>query len=408
MGVTINIVNGSGRRAPGQDHISALVCGAVDVSGTGMFDVGTRYELNSLKQAEDIGINEAYDLAEGVLVWQHIKNFFDRCPGGTLHLLGVAQGTDLAEMADKTLTYAKKVINETNGAVRQIGFVLNPDMGTYTPTLTGGLDADVLAAIPKAQALALEAQGDKRPIVCLIEGREVNGTIGSITDLRTKAAPNVGVVIAQDPAVAALDAAFADYADVGTALGIMAQVRVNQSIGNRELAVCQLQTPEAYATAAISSGATVESLGLPVVDAIIAKGYIIPQAVQGLAGYFFGGSPSNNVATSDFAYLEDQRAINKVIRLANAYYATKVNSDVLLNDDGTLQGQEVGDLEAGGLNALQPMIEDKEISNANVFIDPTQDVGATDTVTVQIGITRVGVARTIVINLGYGLINTSV
>lgn len=405
--VTINVTNGNGRRAPGTDHISGLVLGAVDVSGSGNFDVGTVYEFNSLKDAEDIGLTAAYDLAEGILVHHHIARFFKRCPGGTLYVLGVTQGTTLAQMCDKTLTYAKSLITQAQGKIKQLGVVLNPDMGSYSPTLTTGIDADVIAAIPKAQALAVEALADKRPLVVIIEGRELNGSIGSVLDLRAKNAPYVGVTIAQDKAVADADAAFADYAAVGDTLGIMAKVKVSQSLGNRKLPVCQLQdaADDTFTQACLSSGVNVEDVGFTNLGVLYGKGFITPTNVSNLPGYYLAGSPSCTLVTSDFNFLEYSRTMNKAVRLVDAVYATEVNADRLINDDGTLQTQELGDLEAAGENALQPMKEATEISNCNAYIDPAQDVNATGEIDIEIGVTPVGTTRNLTINIGYGLIN---
>lgn len=403
--VTINVTNGNGRRAPGTDHISGLIFGAVDV---GDFEVGTVYSLNSLKAAEDLGLTAAYDTANGILVHHHIARFFKRCPGATLYILGAPQGTTLDQMANVTLTYGPYIIAQAQGKIKQLGLVLNPIIADYDPTITDGLDNDAFNAISSAQALCNAALTDKRPLVVLIEGRVFNGTASAALDLRDEyTAPNVGVVIAQDAAVADADAAYENYAAVGDCLGIMAKVKVSQSLGNRKLAVCQLQdtNDNTFSQARLSSGTNVEDYGFANLGTLYDKGYIVPTNVSNLAGYYLAGSPSCTPITSDFNFLEYSRTMNKAVRLVDAVYATEVNADRLINDDGTLQTQELGDLEAAGESALQPMKEATEISNCNAYIDPAQDVNATGEVDIEIGITPVGTTRNLTINIGYGLIN---
>lgn len=402
--VTIQVVNGNGRTSPNEDSISGLVLGAVNVSGG--FQKGTAYELNSLAAAEDLGLTAAYDLANGIAVHHHIKRFFMRAPGAKLWVLGVDQGTTLSQMANKTLTYGKYLIVQAGGKIRQMGFVLNPDMGSYSPTITAGIDASVTAAVPVAQQLADEQLTLKRPLVCLIEGRELTGAVGSVVDMRTKASPNVGVVLAQDKDFADSDAAFENTAAVGDVLGLMASAQVNLSLGWVGGFPLTNVAEGAFNVAALSSNSTVESYSDADLGTLYDKGFIVPRTVVGKPGYFLAGSPSCTAATSDFAFLEDTRTVNKVVRLINLAYADYINASVLVNPDGTMQGQEVANFEAVGEQALAPMLQAAELSNANVVVDPLQDVVSTGEVETQVGLTQVGVSRQLRFKIGYGLVNT--
>jgi len=74
----------------------------------------------------------------------------------------------MADMADKTETYAKTLLATLGGDVRMVAI-------TKTKTsvaVTKGIDDDVHAAAITAQALAEEEFDAKRPVDFWIEGRD--------------------------------------------------------------------------------------------------------------------------------------------------------------------------------------------------------------------------------------------
>jgi len=78
----------------------------------------------------------------------------------------------------------------------------------------------------------------------------------------------VSVVISQDPVVAALDAAFANYANVCYAMGIAAGIHVGRNIGRVLNGALDMDT------AGLSDNTTVEASAADL-DAIDALGYIL-------------------------------------------------------------------------------------------------------------------------------------
>ena len=85
---------GLGRRSLSTDAIMGLVCGGVATTGAGgttALALGTSVQLNSILDAQGYGLTDAYDAANSILVYHHIKRFFKRCPSGTLYLMLVPQ-----------------------------------------------------------------------------------------------------------------------------------------------------------------------------------------------------------------------------------------------------------------------------------------------------------------------------
>lgn len=399
--VNITYRNGNGRRAPGEDHISGFVFGAVAVVST--FALGTTYPINSVAAAEALGLNAAYDLTNKVLVYNHIKRFYARRPGATLYIMGVAQGTTLAQMCDKTLSYAKKLINDAGGKVRQLAVVLNPDMSDYDSSLSGGLDADVIAAIPKAKALREEAVIGKRPLVVLIEGREFNGSASAAADLRTKNAPGVGVVIAADPYLTGLHADFANTAAMGDVLGIMAAAKVNQSLGNNLFQLTN-EAENMFVSAGLTNGVTVENQGADDLGTLLGKGYIVPRQFSDVAGYRIAGSPACTAATEDLAWLPSARSIDKALRIAYKTLVPDVEGEILLNEDGTPQPVDIGDFQSKVKTAVEQGMVGEVSSIPMPFIDPAQNVFSTGELNMEVGIIEKGTLRQINVSLGFGVI----
>lgn len=219
----------------GDLRVSGLIANAVAVAAK--FDLATVYVINSITDAEENhGIDAAYDLANKVVLHHHISEFYHRVgldSNVPLYIMGTAQGTSLEAMVDPTGAVGKKFINDTEGKCFQIAVALNPE-APYAPVLLDGMDSDVWAAIPKAQALVDWSFGKMYPTRIILEGRSYNPNAAAAGDLRAIVdvkAPNVHVVTVQDWNHAEKDALFNTYAAVGTLLGSVALANVHENVG---------------------------------------------------------------------------------------------------------------------------------------------------------------------------------
>lgn len=401
--VTVIKRNGAlGRRSANTDGVCALVTTGVAV--TDKLVLGTVYPLKSTRDALALGLDDAYDTANSVLVYHHIDRFFKRSPNGTLYIQVNAQTNSLEDLCDITKNFAKKVLREQKGLIKFIGITRNPASG-YTPTLETGLDGDVLAAIPNAQAIYADEFSKFRYASFLIEGRQFNGTAAAALDLRTLNSPNVSVTIAQDPAVASQNVAFAKYAAVGDVLGLISFAAVSQDIGEF--------TPDfnlndagrnLFETAGLSSGLDVNSYADEDLDALHDKAYIFPTAVAGLDGFYLNDSHTcSPLANNDYAYIENNRTIEKAIFLARQALLPRVKSRVKVDpDSGQLAPEDVKTLETIGKGSLAGMEKDQDISGGiDCFVDPEQDVLSTSVINVEVSFTPVSIARQITLSIGF-------
>lgn len=415
QGPVIQKLDGAlGAKELNDDNIHGMCLGGV--AATGYATLGTVVKLIQVTDADTLGFTAAYDAANKVLVRHHIDEFYRLNPNGVLWLQVVAQGTTLTAMCDKTNNYVKKLITDSGKTVKSIGVVLNPATG-YTPTLANGLDSDVEAAIPKAQEL-VEDFADQNVFIdhIVIEGRQVNGTISTIKDLRTMASPNVQVCILQDPDVAALDVLFAKYAAVGTVLGSIGIRRAEEDLGclqvanNPNKAVSDFPinslADSRYLKIAISSGTETKNLTAAEVKVLKDNGYIFADYYPEYPGIFLSGSPTCTAITSDFAYSPNGRVWNKGARIAVKKLTPKINSKVELDDAGKLKSTTVTSWQEdvnNTRNGLGSLAVDGYCLKTAAFIDPNQDVYGTSKVIVGMTIKPYGYAREITGKLGFSI-----
>ncbi len=393
---------GLGRRNPSKDMVSGLMFGGV--AATGLALDTTSAKLTRVEDAEDLGINQAYDTANNILVYYHIKEFFRMSPSGSLYIRITAQAANtLAKMCDITNAHVRQLLKDAKGDIRQVGVVLNP-LTTYTATKTAGIDADVTAAIPKAQALANAEYDLKRPVQVVIEGREFNGTVALAGDLRGSSAPDVHVTILQDMDVAATgDDINEDHAAVGTTLGVISVANVHESIGY----VAKFNLADSIAGAFLNPGLSSHKAIADYegdYENLTAKGYLFARPYNGNTvtnGVYFDDFPACTVITSDYAYGNSRRVINKAVREVYAKLLPRVNSPILLDaSTGKIEMAVAKSFEADAEEAMSVMLQADEISGMDAFVDPNQDVQATGKIVTKIAVVEVATGRILEVEIG--------
>jgi hypothetical protein len=387
--ITITKLNGGlGRQKPTDDGISALITQGAAIAGK--LVLGQIYELRSLQAAEQLGITAtAVGYAK---VHRQISEFYRLAPGALLMLMVVATDISLTEIADRTLPYAKKLLTAQNGKVKQIGLYQNQPAG-YAPVITTGLDADVLGAVQKAQALAAEEFTQHRPVFFAIGGHGLQADLSTAADLRTLLSDSVSVVVAADhlnlPAEPAL----------GALLGTISAAQVHLCIG--WVGGFQLQGDGYFLQAGLCNGKANEDLLPGDLGALDGKGYIVATQHPGTDGFFFADSPTCAAADSDFANIESTRTINKGARLIRTALLPFLKGPLQVTGEGTLQPQVLTELEQKGRTALEVnMGRAGEISALDVYIDPEQKVLSGSTLKVKFSVVPVGVARHIEATIG--------
>jgi len=376
-----------GRRLPEKDMYSGLLLQGVAVSGG--VQLGNVYRLESIKDAEAIGIDAAYDRDNHILVYEHINEFFRINPNGVLFLMLVAQNTSINDMLTDTANSVYKLTREAGSELRQVGVGFNPSTAFSATTVTD--------AIGLAQSFAdWTAQTDK-PAVVLLEGRGVD--MNNAVDLHTKNAESVAVVIGQNLQVANNpDNQQTDYAAIGTALGTVSKAKVNESIAW----VAQFNLQGGHFEVPGLGGQNIDQFNEGTIGGLDDKGFLFFRTYAGYAGIYWNDSYTATALTSDYSYLENNRTMNKSIRNVRTallpYLASPVKVDA---ETGKLSPEVVKQFEMVGKRALEKMVSEGELSDMEIFVDPEQDIIGTSELKVNISVIPTGTARKISVTIGF-------
>lgn len=426
--VIAKLSGGLGRRNPEQDMVSGLLFSGLETSKL-KFDQIQR--LASLEDAENLGITENYDI-KGQSAYYQIQQFFRMNPSGDLYVMLV--GT---EVYSDTVKKAMSMQEKANGNIRQMAIIFSGDT-TFAQTK----DALVIA-----QEQADLAYTDYMPFEIILEGKGFDVAVEADSpSLALLNSENVSVVIAMDVEKAfeqkliqqdtnkvytlksgeelvpsqsssdiynvrdadglkkdgsvvlefAFQESYKNTAAVGLALGALSKAKVSENIAWIEKFNL---TGNGFAKPGFVGGKEIKSLGD--LRTLNEKRYIFTQTHTGIAGVYFNDSHTCTTGTSDFAYIENNRTVNKATRLLRTALLPKLASPVLVDIDGKLPQSVSKSFEDLCRNALEGMVANQEVSAFDVYVDPKQNILSTSELKVKAEITPVGTARKIMVDLGF-------
>jgi len=378
-GANINKINGGlGRTSSIPDRVIVLVCG---MTATAKVVAKTVYELLDITSAETLGITAATDANNGEQVHYHLSEMFRLCPGFTFYLLPVAKTTTVAALvADADIL----------SAIRGIANVNVIGIAGIASAALDVINVDVLALQGVVNAFATEKRlidGVILEGIAKASGANYNNLGVDIFDLRTLAASNISVVIGQDPTQAALNAAYAKSAAVGTILGMIAVRAVHEDLGSVALEVYPSASKgqESYSltdtindrwlSAALSDGTAFESLTSAQQKALSDKGYIYVGKFADYSGYYLSGCPTAVEVTSDYAYFNLNCIWNKAARIIRKTLIPRVRAKVPKEKStGYIKSTWISDAQRAVIEKLKPMIDAGNIDASDVYINPAQSV----------------------------------
>jgi len=391
--IVIDKTNGGlARKNPSGDMISGLLTQGVAVVAGLQLDIV--YRLKSVKDATLLGINEAYDETNKILVFEHINEFFRVNPDGDLHVLVVDKTVEISTMVDPlNAGYAKKLLIEAEGKIKQLGV-------SFDVTLEDIGFVDLTIAIAKAQALVDSEYTLHRPVEVILEGSGFDQT--TPLDFRSLNSKGVSVMVGQSLEVANREIEsvkyYQKYAAIGTALGAISKAAVNQNIA-------WVEKFNLYGGSLLSvgiSGVAINSVSDSTLETMNDTGAIFFKTHIGRSGIYFNDSHTCIAITDDYAYIENNRTIHKAVRAIRSILLPRLNSPVLVDSDtGKLSPEVIKSYENDGRRALESMLKNDEISALDVFVDPDQNILSTSDLKVQFSLVPTGTARQISVTIGF-------
>lgn len=387
--VTILIGNGAlGRVVSTADGVAGLIGSGI---ATASIALAEPKQIFGTDDAKSLGLSDEYDVTNSTDIYRQIKDFYEKTgEGAELWIMLVSPTVTMADICDPAGNFAPALLDAAEGRIRLLGITRNPDP-TYVATYVDGMDDDARAAVMKAQSLSESYTSQIMPLRVLVEGRDFQGDIAVLHDLRGGTQNRAGVVIQ------GLDAN-KKAAAVGMALGRMASEPVQRNIGRVKSG--DLNITSAY----LSDGQKVETY-IKRWGMLHKKGYIFPRKFQGKSGYYYNDDPSCTSITDDYSSLARGRVIDKAFLIAYATYVEEIQDDIEIDEQGFMdpamaKSYQVKIEEAIRVNMI-PNTRDPEISGVSATISPRQNLLEADTVEVILDIRPKGYSKNINVRLGF-------
>lgn len=379
--ITFNIAtDGLGRNTENIQKIPALVITGNTVASK--VTIGKSYQIFSLKNAEDLGINKT---GINAFVYKHIKDFYDIAgQGAPLWFMLVSNATTLTQMVDKTNPYAKKLIEDANGKIRVIGLLKK---ATGTETVTNGLDADVHTAVVKAQELAEYFANKYYPIRVLVSGNRFNGNVTALKDYSETTHRHVNILIANNDG--------ASEASIGLNLGKqLSNPSQRRQSRVKDGAVIPLQ---AYFT----NGEKVETLN-DAWDTIDDKRYTFFRSFANRSGFFFSGEKTLTSQKDDFSTLANGFVMDEAVLIAYDVLVDELSSEIPITTGGTIHPAIIKSWQGKIDSQIKRLMQDEgKISAVKTYINEKQNILQNDRLVVSVKILPVGYADFIEVNIGF-------
>ena len=290
-------------------------------------------------------------------------------------------------------TEVKTMQSFATGQIKQIGVYTNSS-------------AFATSHVTALQARATELQALNTPLSIIYQGDfSAVSDLTLLNNLATLASKNVSVCVGQDGGNVGRKLYLAlgkSIGMVGTTLGGVALATVSDSLTWRDK--FNAQDVLEYVTLAWANGALQSASGSGLnglMTQIDLYRYIFLMPETGLNGSFFNAGHTCSLVSSSYAYISDNRTIDKEARGLRSAVIGSLGSPLTYNSDGTLSADTIDYFSGLCDSFLNTMIANKEISASKTIINPAQNVQATGTLTIAVQNVQTGVARNIVINIGY-------
>lgn len=318
--------------------------------------------------------------------YYHISEFFRIQPKGVLYV-GI-----FAVPGSYTFTEILTIQNFSNGIIRQAG--IYKDAANYASS-----DLTTIDIVCK------QSDAAHKPISCLYAANLKSvSDISTIADLSTLSANKASSIIGQDGSGLGNTLFYTcgkSITILGATLGAVALASVSEDIAWVQKFNISNGTEcdsLAFANGTLFTDASIDDNFL---TALNNKRHIFLRKFVGYAGSFFNESHCAISVSSDYAYIEDNRTIDKAIRGIYFDLLPDLNGKLQLNSDGTLSKTTIESLTSDARVSLDQMVRETDLSAYEVTIDPTQNVSSTSKIIVAVKLEKDAVARNIEVPIGF-------
>ncbi len=368
----------------GQDHISGFLA-YVTTLPEGFSETDRIQACSSIETAEKLGITNDEETAWEIRVLHyHLSEIYRLNPGISLYV-----GLFAKPSGDYTFSEIKTLQNYTGGSLRQIAVWCGHKE----------LSAGDLTAL---QGIATYLQEYDRPL-SIGYAPKVTAVTSMSSELAGAGKCNISVIIGQAGNGIGADL----YADkentektsvsgLGVWLGIVSKAAVHQSIASVENFPTGIDLP------AFGDGTLLRDLDNAIIESLDTSRYLFFITYDGFADSYFNDSHTMDDATSDYAYIENVRTMDKAVRGIRKALLPKLGGTLYIDaETGQLASYEVEYLTTIANKPLEDMQKAGELSGLEVEINPEQDVLSTSELEIVIKQVGVGVLRKVRCKIGF-------
>lgn len=423
---------GLGRRAEGEDHVSALLFYGAEAT-----HLPELLDVYSLEDAERSKVS----MAKTPIIYYHIAEFFRVAEAGS-RLFVRAKADD---KYDGSFAEVKQMQQHAAGAIRQVGVWVG--------------HRNITADVANLNKACEELAAMNMPLSAVVAYRLTSEELKALPNLGANVHPRVSVCIAQDggglgaflfkkddvnkPAITA----------IGACMGAIARAKVHESIAwvekqnmvnttyggkttadfLKELEVSMAAVDVKMITksytksnkddeklpiqkkidelktlakeldvATLVDGTLMTDLLPTDLDVMSSKRYLFLRKHVGQSGSYWNDSFTADKPESDYGYIENNRTIDKAVRGIYKALLPHLSGPVRVDaSTGKISVGTITFLETLAEDTLVRMERDGELSGFNVIIDPNQSILGTSKLAVVVKLIPVGVLREIKVSIGF-------
>lgn len=311
-------------------------------------------------------------------LYYHISEFFRINPTGTLYVMVKAGATAAAEADVETIqVYA-------GGEIRQCGIFSSSliDVKDLQEKLADLGDAHMPMSV-------VETYDGSSVEMSTLTGNNASVAAGNC---------NVSILIGcdGDAELAENLGGYAGYGCIGACIGAISKASVHESIAWVEKFPLGLKEP------AIFNGNLYKNISIANRELLNGNRYLFVITHAGDADNYFNDSHTCDIDSSDYAYIENVRTIDKACRGIRQSLLPHLASPLKVDaSTGQLSNDTVAFLETEAGKALEDMEKAGELSGYKAEIDPEQNVLSTGLVEVIIKNVPMGIMRKVNVKIGY-------
>lgn len=358
---------------PGTKVPGLILSGATVVDGV---TIGESYKLFSLKDATDLGIDEA----NNAFAYKQIADFYTEAGSGTPLWVMLVPDTTVATDVFTDNTLARKLVNDAAGELRVFSCLIEN-------TNVGNTLADIVTIAQNAQVLAEEYEVKYMPFRVVVPGIGWDGNVANLEDLTALARNKVAVFIGSDVNTG--------YPNMGLVIGRLASEPVQRKLSRVKSGIAL--SIEAYFTDGTTAESKTDSW-----EAIDDKGYIFYRTFAGRSGYYFTSDRTATASTDDFRTLANGFVMDKAMIIAYDVLVQELSDEVPITPNGNIHPAIIKSWQTNletNINGL--MVNEGELSAVKAIIEPDQNVLSTGKVEVKLQLLPVGYSDYIEVNIGF-------